>query len=401
MKDKAKWDIQSRLVHSGSGIDFSNVRTPNPPIFQSSNYLYEDVEDGTDILVGKKPGYIYSRYSNPTVEVLNQVMAEIEGGEACLSFSSGLAAISSSILSYCKPGDHIVASSLIYGGTYHLMQDQLAQLGIDTTFVDPTDLKAVEKSIRPKTKILYAEPLANPTLVSTNIFQWAEMAHNHKCKFLVDNTFTPPPIFSPLKAGADLVLHSATKYLGGHSDLIGGLVVGPLEEIERVRPQLKYHGGIISPFVAWLLLRGIRTLGVRLERQCKNALAIAKYLEAHDKVEKVLYAGLPSNPQFEYNKRHFSGYSGMLSFEVKAGFEAAKIVMQNLELIKFTVSLGDVSSLISHPASASHVYLTPEERAAIGVTDGLLRLSVGIESSTDLISDLKNAFGQLLEEVFG
>ena len=397
MENKSKWDIQSRLVHSGSDFDFSNVRTPNPPIFQSTNYLYQDVESGTDILVGKKPGYIYSRYSNPTVEVLNRVVAEIEGGEAGLSFGSGLSAISASILSYCRPGDHIVASSLIYGGSYHLMQEQMANLGIETTFVNPTDLEEVEKSIKPTTRILYAEPLANPTLVSTDIFRWAELAHQHKCKLLLDNTFTPPPIFYPLQAGADLVIHSATKYLGGHADLIGGLVTGSTVEIEKVKPQLNYHGGIISPFVAWLLLRGIRTLGIRLERQCKNALAIARHLATHHKIEKVLYAGLPSNPQFEFNQKHFSGYSGMLAFEVKGGFKAAKTVMQNLELIKFTVSLGDVSSLISHPASTSHVYLTPEERLAIGVTDGLLRLSVGIESATDLISDLQHALDQLIE----
>lgn len=400
MKDTAKWDLQSRLVHSGTGFDFSKVHTPTPPIFQSSNYSYEDVESGTEILVGKKPGYIYTRYSNPTVEVLNQVMADIEGGEASLSFSSGLAAISAAILSYCKPGEHIVSSSLIYGGTYHLLQEQMANLGIETTFVDPTDLEEVEKSIRSKTRILYAEPLANPTLVSTNIFQWSEMARNHKCKLLVDNTFTPPPIFYPLQAGADIVLHSATKYLGGHSDLLGGIVIGSQDEIERVRPQLKYHGGIISPFVAWLLLRGIRTLGVRLERQCKSALSIAEYLESHDKIEKVLYAGLPSNPQFEFNKRHFTGYSGMLSFEVTGGFEAAKKVMQKLELIRFAVSLGDVASLISHPASASHIYLTAEEREEIGISDGLLRLSVGIESTEDLIADLKKALSELIDDVF-
>jgi methionine-gamma-lyase len=396
MDNKSKWDIQSRLVHTGSGVDFSKVRTPNPPIFQSTNYLYQDVESGTDILVGNKPGYIYSRYTNPTVEVLNRVVADIEGGDACLSFGSGLSAISASILSYCGPGDHIVASSLIYGGSYHLMQEQMAHLGIETTFVNPTDLEEVKKSIGPKTKILYAEPLANPTLVSTDISRWAELAHQHKCKLLVDNTFTPPPIFYPLQAGANLVIHSATKYLGGHADLIGGLVIGSTDEIEKVRPQLNYHGGIISPFVAWLLLRGIRTLGIRLERQCKNALAISRHLETHHKIEKVLYAGLPSNPQFEFNQKHFNDYSGMLAFEVNGGFEAAKTVMQNLELIKFTVSLGDVSSLISHPASTSHVYLTPEERSSIGVTDGLLRLSVGIESGADLISDLQHALDQLI-----
>ncbi len=391
MPKSPKWNLQSRFIHSGSGMDFSKVRTPTPPIYQTSNYLYEDVESGTDILIGKKDGFIYSRYSNPTIEMLNQVLADIEGGEAALSFSSGLAAISAAVLAYCKPGDHIVASSLIYGGTYHLLKEHMRQLGIETSFVDPTRLSEVKQKIRKNTRILYTEPLANPTLVSADIPQWAEIAHQHGCKLLVDNTFTPPPIFQPLAAGSDVVIHSATKYLGGHSDLIGGAVVCSRAEIETITPHLKYFGGIISPFIAWLLLRGIRTLGVRLERQCRNALRIAKFLEKHSKILKVNYAGLPSNPQYNFNKESFKDFSGMLSFEVKGGFTEAKKVMQKLELIQFTVSLGDVASLISHPASTSHVYLSPEERASIGVGDGLLRLSVGIESPDDLITDLENA----------
>jgi methionine-gamma-lyase len=391
MAAKTKWNLQSRFVHSGSGMDFSRVRTPNPPIYQTSNYLYDDVENGTDILISKQDGYIYSRYSNPTIDTLNTVLADIEGGEAALSFGSGLAAISATVMAYCAPGDHIVASSLIYGGTFHLFQEHLGRLGIETTFVDPTRLQDVEKHIRKNTRILYTEPLANPTLVSTDINSWADIAHRHNCKLLVDNTFTPPPIFYPLQTGTDLVIHSATKYLGGHSDLVGGAVIANLLEIEKIRPQLKYFGGIISPFISWLLLRGIRTLGVRLERQCQNALEISRFLHKHPRIARVNYAGLPSNPQYEFNRQTFNGFSGMLSFEVKGGFAQAKNVMQKLELIQFTVSLGDVASLISHPASASHVYLTPGERAAIGVTEGLLRLSVGIESAEDLISDLTQA----------
>ncbi|MFZ0390046.1 MAG: PLP-dependent aspartate aminotransferase family protein [Calditrichia bacterium] len=391
MKKTPKWDLQSRLVHSGAGKSYRNVRTASPPIFQTSNYLYEDVESGTDILVGKQPGYIYSRYSNPTVESLNEALAGLEGADGCLSFSSGLAAISAAVLAYCRSGDHLVASELIYGGTYHLFQEHMARLGIETTFVNPADIDAVVDSIRPNTRVLYAEPLANPLLVSADIFQWAVQAHRHNCKLLVDNTFTPPPLFSPLDAGADVVIHSATKYLGGHSDLVGGAVCGSTEEIERIRPQLKYHGGIMAPFTAWLLLRGMRTLGLRLKQQCRSAAEIAAFLEKHPAVNKVFYAGLASNPQYEFNKRHFNGFSGMLAFEVKGGFAAAKRVMDNLELVQFTVSLGDVASLISHPASTSHIYLSPEERAAIGVTGGLLRLSVGIEATGDLLADLDQA----------
>jgi methionine-gamma-lyase len=391
MEKSMKWDLQSRLIHTGSGIDYSKIRTPNPPIFQTSNYLYEDVEKGTDILVGKEAGFIYSRYSNPTIDALNEVLADIEGGEAALSFGSGLAAIFSAVLAYCAPGDHIVASSLIYGGTYHLFKEHMNRLNIKTTFIDPTDHELLEKSIQNNTRILYTEPLANPTLVSADIGAWAAFSKKRNIKLLVDNTFTPPPIYYPLKTGADIVIHSATKYLGGHSDLTGGVVIASQSEIETIIPQLKYFGGIISPFIAWLLLRGVRTLGVRLERQCVNAEMIARFLEHHPRIDKVNFAGLPSNPQYHFNKEHFDGYSGMLSFEVTGGFSAAKAVMQKLKLIQFTVSLGDVASLISHPASTSHVYLTPEERAAIGVGDGLLRLSVGLESADDLIADLEQA----------
>ncbi|KPL26744.1 MAG: hypothetical protein AMS23_00490 [Bacteroides sp. SM1_62] len=372
-------------------MDFSKVRTPTTPIFQTSNYLYEDVQSGTEILVRKKPGYIYSRYTNPTIDTLNTVLAEIEGGEAALSFTSGLAAISATILSYCKAGDHIIASSLIYGGTFHLLQEHMSQLGIQTTFIDPTDLTRLEGSITEKTRILYTEPLANPTLVSSDISKWVKIARKYQCKLVVDNTFTPPPIFYPLQVGTDVVMHSGTKYLGGHADLTGGAIIASGKDIETIRPNLNFHGGIIAPMIAWLLLRGIRTLGVRLERQCHNALKIAQFLENHPRIEKVNYAGLPSNPQYSLNVKQFNDFSGMLSFTVKGGFPEAKKVMQKLELIQFSVSLGDVSSLISHPASTSHVYLTPEERQAIGVTEGLLRLSVGIESIQDLIKDLEQA----------
>ncbi len=391
MSKSSKWDIQSRLIHRGSGIDFSRVRTPNPPIFQTSNYLYEDVEGGTDILVGKKEGYIYSRYSNPTIDSLNEVLADIEAGDAALSFNSGLAAISAAILAYCKAGDHVVASALIYGGTYHLFQEQMGRLGIETTFVNPTDFTEINGAIKNNTRVLYTEPLANPTLVSSDIRQWADTAHKHHCKLLVDNTFTPPPLFQPLRSGADVVIHSATKYLGGHSDLTGGAIIASHKEIENISPALRYFGGIISPFIAWLLLRGVRTLGVRLERQCNSAFRIAQHLEKHPNILKANYAGLPSNPQYKFNKKQFRQFSGMLSFEVKGGFSRAKKVMQKLQLIQFTVSLGDVASLISHPASTSHVYLTPAERESIGVRENLLRLSVGIEKIEDLIADLDQA----------
>lgn len=395
MKSKKKWDIHTKIIKAGEGKDFSNVRTPGVPIFQTSNYLYENVESGTDVLLSKAPGHIYSRYSNPTVDTLNEILAELEGGKLALSFASGMAAIASTILAYCVPGDHIVSSAYIYGGTYTFFQKQLSRFKIDVTFVDPRDHEEVKNAIRKNTKVLYTEPLANPTLIASDISYWKELAQKNKCKLVIDNTFTPPPNFQPLDFGADIVIHSATKYLGGHSDLIGGIVCGNEKEIETIRPVMKTFGPTMAPIIAWLIIRGIRTLGVRIEKQNFNSLELAKFLVSHPKINKVYHAGLENNTQSKLNKRQFNGFTGMLAFEVKGNWEGAKKVMENLGLILFTVSLGDISTLISHPASTSHVYLSPEERAKIGVTDGLLRLSVGLEHIDDLKEDLNNALAKI------
>ena len=395
MKKNDKWNINTKIIKSGEGKDFSNVRTPSVPIFQSSNYLYENIESGTDILLSKTPGHIYSRYSNPTVDTLNEILADLEGGEQALSFASGMAAIASTIMAYCEPGDHIVSSAYIYGGTYTFFQKQLSRFKIDVTFVDPRNHNEIEQAINKNTKVIYTEPLANPTLISSDISFWSKLARKNKCKLIIDNTFTPPPNFWPLELGADIVIHSATKYLGGHSDLIGGIICGNEQEIETIRPVMKTFGPTMAPIIAWLIIRGIRTLGVRIEKQNLNSMELAKFLSTHPKINKVFHAGLQSNSQFELNKKQFKGFTGMLAFEVKGGWEAAKKVMENLQLVLFTVSLGDISTLISHPASTSHVYLNPEERAKIGVTDGLLRLSVGLEHLDDIKEDLNQALEQI------
>jgi methionine-gamma-lyase len=393
--EKKKLHIQTEIIKAGEDIDYSNIRTPNVPIFQTSNFLYEDVEQGTDILLSKSPGHIYSRYSNPTTDVLISIMTTLENSENALVFSSGMAAISSTIFAFCQPGDHIVSSAFIYGGTYTFFQNQLSRFKIDVTFVDPRDQESVRRATKENTRIFYTEPLANPTLIASDLDFWQQEAHRHQCKLIIDNTFTPPPLLRPLEHGADIVLHSATKYLGGHSDLIGGVVCASKADIETIRPVMKTFGPTMAPIIAWLLIRGIRTLGVRIERQNETAMQLANYLSRHPKIKKVFYAGLPDNPQHELTQKQFNGFSGMLAFEVKGGRPEAMTVMQNLKIILFTVSLGDVSSLISHPASTSHVYLSPQERKTIGVTDGLLRLSVGLEHVDDLKADLDNALAKI------
>jgi methionine-gamma-lyase len=383
------------IVKLGEGKDYSDVRTPTVPIFQSTNYLYDNVEEGTDILLSKKPGHIYARYTNPTVDTLNEIMAGLEKTEAALAFASGMAAISSTILAFCQPGDHIVSSAYIYGGTFTFFQNQLARFKIEVTFVDPRDHDAIKQSIKENTKVLYTEPLANPTLIASDMNYWHELAREHNCKLIVDNTFTPPPLCYPVDFGVDVSIHSATKYLGGHSDLLGGIICASQQDIEIIRPVVKTFGPSLAPMIAWLLIRGIRTLGIRVERQCENALQLAKFLENHPNVTRVFYPGLKSNEQHSLCSSQFSGFSGMLSFEVKGGWAGAKKVMENLNTILFTVSLGDISSLVSHPASTSHVYLSQDERDKIGVTDGLLRLSVGIEYIDDLKSDLEKALDKI------
>jgi len=388
-------NILTQIIKAGEGMDLSGIRTPGVPIFQTSNFLYDNVESGTDILLSKKPGHIYSRYSNPTIDALNSIISILENSEEALAFASGMAAISSVILAYCQPGDHIVSSSYIYGGTFTFFQKQLSRFNIDVNFVDPRNHQAISEAIRENTKVLYTEPLANPTLIASDLSYWKKLANQHQCKLVIDNTFTPPPIFRPLEFGADVVVHSATKYLGGHSDLIGGLVCASKTEIEKIRPIMKTFGPTMAPIIAWLLIRGIRTLGVRIERQNQSAKELATFLLNHPKVNKVFYAGLKDNPQHDLAKSQFHGFSGMLAFEVKGGWKNAKTVMENLQTILFTVSLGDVSSLVSHPASTSHVYLSEEERQHIGVTDGLLRLSVGLEYIEDLKNDLNNALSKI------
>jgi methionine-gamma-lyase len=389
--NSSTWHTLTRIIKAGEGKNFSDVRIPGIPIFQTTNYVYPDVESGTEVLLGKKPGHIYSRYSNPTVDTLNEIMAVLENTETALSFASGMAAISAAILAYCKPGDHIVSSSIIYGGTFAFFQKQLSSLGIGVTLVDPRDHSRISAAIKKNTKILYTEPLANPTLISSDLKYWSGLARQHGCKLFVDSTFTPPPILQPAEWGADLVIHSATKYLGGHSDLMGGIICGSKRDLEPILPVVKYYGAVLAPMIAWLLIRGIRTLGVRIERQGENAMKLAGYLNSHPKISKVFYAGLEDNPRFSLNKTQFNGYGGLLAFEVKGGWPAAKKVMESLKTILFTVSLGEVSSLICHPASTSHVYLSEQEREQIGVSDGLLRLSVGIEYFEDLRQDLEQA----------
>ncbi|MFQ6087488.1 MAG: trans-sulfuration enzyme family protein [Candidatus Methanofastidiosia archaeon] len=382
--------FSTKCVHQ-KRIDTSKVTPHVIPIFQTVNFDYKTQEEARSIIAGEKKGYVYTRYGNPTIDSFNSIICELEKGEAALSFASGMASISSSILALVKAKDHIVASKILYGGTYEFLTKQLSDMKISVTFVDFKKLEDVENSIVKNTKIIYTEPLSNPTLNISDISSISEIAKDHNVMLLVDNTFTPPPIFQPLKFGADVCIHSATKYFSGHGDVVGGVVVGKVDFIEKLSEVMKYYGGIMSPFNAWLLLRGVKTLALRMEKHSENALKVARFLENHKKVKKVNYPGLKSHSQHVLAKKMFSNFGGMLSFEVEGGYEGGCRFMDALELCKITVSLGEVETLVIHPASSSHAQMPKVKRKKIGITDGLVRISCGIEDVEDIIEDLEKA----------
>ena len=306
-----------------------------------------------------------------------------------------MAAISSTILSLVKPGDEIVSSQNIYGGTKNWFSSQLAELNVRTRFVDITNFDEIEKACCEQSKILYAEVLGSPNLVIADIRKLSVLAKKNNLIFIVDSTFSPPPIIQPLKLGADIVIHSSTKYINGHGDAISGVIVSDAEKISAIQKIVKLYGSVICPFNAWLNIRGLKTLSVRLEKHNSNALAIAQFLENHAKVKDVIYPGLASHLQHRLAKTQLHGFGGMLAFEVLGGLESGKKIMDAVNVCSFTTSLGEIDTLIMHPASSSHVNLSPEERAAAGVTDGLIRLSVGIEDVNDLIQDLFQALEKI------
>ncbi|MBS4032619.1 MAG: aminotransferase class I/II-fold pyridoxal phosphate-dependent enzyme [Clostridiales bacterium] len=365
-------------------------------IYQTSTFTFENVEQGARRFAGLEPGYIYTRIGNPNMTELQERMASLENGEDAVSACSGMAAISTALLSILKQGDHIVASNMLYGCTYDLISQMLPDFGIEASFVDASDTNALRATMRPNTKALYIETPANPTMKIIDIRAAADISHEYGAYLVVDNTFMTPYLQRPLELGADIVVHSATKYLGGHGDLVSGVIVGPEHLTSKMKKRyLKDLGGIPSPFDIWLLARGIKTLGVRMDRHCQNAMLVAEFLVNCPQVATVYYPGLPSHPQHELAKKQMDGFGGMVSFDLKGGLDAGCTLMNNVRMISLAVSLGSVDSLIEHPASMTHACVPQVERHAAGLTDGLVRLSVGIEDVEDIISDLKQALDNI------
>lgn len=387
--DFSKLGYNTRILHAGHKVD-PTTGSHNMPIYQTSTFVFEDADQGAARFGGTDPGYKYSRLGNPNTDALAEKIAALENAEAGLCFGSGMAAISTVMLHLLEAGDHIVAADALYGATFALFDKTLKKYGVETSWVDTSDVEKVREAIRPNTKVIYLETPANPTMKMADIAAISALTQGTEMKVVVDNTFMSPYYQKPIDLGAHVSIHSATKYIGGHGDVVGGIAVGYANIIKPLFATLKEHGPIMGPFDAFLLNRGVKTLALRMEQHNKNAIAVAKFLESHPEVTEVYYPGLESHPQHELAKRQMTGFGGTLSFEVKS-FEAGKSLMNNVKLAHLAVSLGDVHTLIQHPASMTHAIMPKAEREAVGITDGLIRLSVGIEDVEDIIADLDQA----------
>ena len=385
----------TRAIHHGYDAQ-SHQGALNPPIYLTSTFTFESAEAGGAMFAGQEAGHFYSRISNPTLDQLEQRIACLEGAEAGLGTASGMGAITSVFWSFIKAGDEVIIDKTLYGCTFAFLSHGLTRFDVTVTPVDMTDPANLETAISDRTKLVFFETPANPNNRLVDIAAVSEIAHRLGAKVVVDNTYATPVLTRPIEHGADIVVHSATKYLGGHGDLVAGLIVGTKEDIDQVRLiGLKdMTGSVMSPFTAMLILRGIKTLELRVERHCQSAFEVARALEAHPAVQSVHYPGLESFAQGDLARRQMSQFGGMIPFEVKGGKPGGIAMMNRLNLIQRAVSLGDAESLIQHPASMTHSTYTPEERAAHGIGEGLVRLSVGLESVGDIIDDLMGALSQ-------
>lgn len=382
----------TRAIHLGHNpADHEGALTP--PLHLTSTFAFDTVEQGAALFAGEMPGHIYSRISNPTLDLLERRVAGLEGAEAGLALASGMGAICSVMWTFLSPGDEIVTDTTLYGCTFAFMRHGLAKFGITITHADLTNLDAVRAAVSAKTRIVYFETPANPNMRLVDIAGVAAIARAAGARTVVDNTYATPVLTRPIELGADIVVHSATKYMGGHGDLVGGIAVGSTEDMSAVRlvGMKDMTGSVMAPFNAMLVMRGLKTLKLRMERHCQSAIAVARQLETHPAVGAVHYPGLQSFPQHELARRQMPGYGAMIAFELKGGLAAGVAMMNRLELIRRAVSLGDAESLIQHPASMTHSTYTQEERAAHGISEGLIRLSVGLEEVEDIVADLMQA----------
>lgn len=368
------------------------------PIYQTSTFVFDSAEQGGKRFALEEEGYIYSRLGNPTTAVFEEKIAALEGGEAAVATSSGIGAITSTLWTLLKAGDHVIADKTLYGCTFAYLNHGVAKFGVEVDFIDTSDLELVRKTMKSNTRVVYLETPANPNMKVADIKAVAEIAHtNPNTLVVVDNTFATPFCQRPLELGCDVVVHSVTKYLNGHGDVIAGVVISKKEIIDQVRlvGVKDMTGSVLGPTEAFYIIRGMKTFELRMRRHCENAMKVAEYLEAHDKIEKVYYPGLKSHDGYEVASKQMEAFGGILAFELKGGFEAGKTLLNNVKMAALAVSLGDAETLIQHPASMTHSPYTKEERLAAGITDGLVRLSVGLENIEDIIADLEYGLAQI------
>ena len=391
-----KCGLGTTAIHAGTLKNLYG--TLAMPIYQTSTFIFDSAEQGGRRFALEEAGYIYTRLGNPTTTVLENKIAVLEEGEAGVAMSSGMGAISSTLWTVLKAGDHIVTDKTLYGCTFALMNHGLTRFGVEVTFVDTSNLDEVKNAMKKNTRVVYLETPANPNLKIVDLEALSKIAHtNPNTLVIVDNTFATPYMQKPLKLGADIVVHSVTKYINGHGDVIAGLVVTNKELADQIRfVGLKdMTGAVVGPQDAYYIIRGMKTFEIRMERHCANAKKVVEFLNKHPKIEKVYYPGLETHSGYEIAKKQMKDFGAMISFELKGGFEAGKTLLNNLKLCSLAVSLGDTETLIQHPASMTHSPYTKEEREAAGITDGLVRLSVGLENVEDIIADLEQGLEKI------
>jgi len=386
--------FSTKAVHAGEKRDPSTGAVVTP-IYETSVFAFSNTKELIDVMSEKAEGYIYSRYGNPTVRTVERKMAELEGAEDVAVFSSGMAAIATTIFTLVSAGDHVVSTRDLYGGTLTFFKDVLPKFGVEVSFVEATDFDEMKSAIRKNTKVIYAETPTNPTLKVVDVSKVAKLSKKRGITVVVDSTFASPYNLKPLQFGVNIVVHSATKYLGGHNDVTAGVAGGPESFVQKLKEMRKHLGGTLDPHAAWLLLRGLKTLGLRMERHNCNGMQVAKYLEKHPKVKRVYYPGLPSHPQYSIAKRQMKGFGGVVSFEIDGDFETTMKFVDNLKLCYLAASLGGVESLATQPVTTSHYHMSREDRSKAGIRDELIRLALGIEDPEDVIADLEQAFNKI------
>lgn len=384
-----KWGFTTTAIHGGKLAD--SHKSVAVPIYQTATYYYDTAEEGARLGQEIPPGFVYTRWSNPTTRALEEKMALLEGAEDALATASGMGAVSCAVLTALKRGDHAIAPSAIYQATYQLFAEMLPSYGIETTLLPDTDTQSYERALRPNTRLLFIETPNNPMLAITDAAKVASLARAHGAMTIADNTWATPYNHAPISDGVDAVVHSATKYLGGHHDVTLGLIAGSSDFIKKTKKQVRILGTTPDPFGAWLVIRGLATLALRVERQNATALRLAEFLAEHPNVDRVHYPGLRAHPGHAVAARQMRGFGGMLSFEVKGGYGPSVRVFERLEIPKRATSLGGVSTLVSHPAGISSVHMPKEVRAAAGISEGLIRVSVGVEDVDDLLGDFSQA----------